>query len=155
MKVHPISHSIFEITVRVYSNFASLFSAMKDNSSVFFQFKPHILWTKIACRSEIFELLCGWMKIHRILHVVFETTSQFFFNFASLLRVKRDNSSVLFQLKLYMIFIKGSHQSEKFYTFNCSDEISPNLYFDRLFLLKVYNFQLKNHRGVLSHDTEE
>ena len=65
--------------VRIYSNFASLFSAMKDNSSVFFQLKPHILWTKIAHRSEIFGLLSGWVKIHQIPHVIFETTSQFFF----------------------------------------------------------------------------
>ena len=62
-----------------FSNFASLFSAMRDNSSVFFQLKPRIIWTKIAHRSEIFRLLSGWVKIHQIPHVIFETTSQFFF----------------------------------------------------------------------------
>ena len=31
-----------------------------------------------------------------------------------------------------MIWTKGAHQSAKFQTFNCSGEISPNLYFDRL-----------------------
>ena len=45
----------------------------------FFQRKPHILWTRIANRSEIFRLLSGWVKIHQILHVIFEMTSQFFF----------------------------------------------------------------------------
>ena len=49
---------------RVYSIFASLFSAMKANSSIFFWLKPDILW-----------------KIHQILHVIFETTSQFLFKF--------------------------------------------------------------------------
>ena len=37
-----------------------------------------------------------------------------------------------------MIFTKGVHQSAKFQTFDFSGEISLNLYFDRLLLLKVY-----------------
>ena len=37
-----------------------------------------------------------------------------------------------------MTFTKGAHHSAKFQTFDCSDEISPNSYFDRLLLLKVY-----------------
>ena len=72
--------------------FASLFSVMKDNSSVFFQLKNHILWTKIAHKSEIFGLVSGWVKIHQIPHVMFETTSHRFFK----LDVMRDKSSVLF-----------------------------------------------------------
>ena len=56
----------------------------------------------------------------------------FSLNFASLFDVIRDNFSVLFQLKLYMIWTKGAHQSAKFQTFECSRNISPNLYFDRL-----------------------
>ena len=61
------------------SNFASLLSVMKDNFSVFLQLKPHLLWTKIAHRSGIFRHLSGWVKFHHISHVIFETTSQFFF----------------------------------------------------------------------------
>ena len=51
---------------------------MKDNSSVFFQLKPCIPWTKRAHWKEVFELLNGWVKIHQISHVIFETTNQFF-----------------------------------------------------------------------------
>ena len=36
-----------------------------------------------------------------------------------------------------MTFVKGARQSAKFQT-NCSGEVPPNLYFDRLFWLKVY-----------------
>ena len=47
-----------------------------------------------------------------------------------------------------MIWTKGAHQGAKFQTFDYSREISPNLYFDRLFLLKVYKelcfMKLKN-----------
>ena len=42
-----------------------------------------------------------------------------------------------------MIFTKVAHHSAKFQTFNCSGQISPNLYFDRLFLLKVYQISAK------------
>ena len=42
-----------------------------------------------------------------------------------------------------MIWTKGAHQSAKFQTFDCSGEISPNLYFDRLLLLKVYKISAK------------
>ena len=37
-----------------------------------------------------------------------------------------------------MIFTKGAHHRAKFDTFDWSGEISPNLYFDSLLLLKVY-----------------
>ena len=43
-----------------------------------------------------------------------------------------------------MIFTKEAYQSAKFQTFDCSGEISPNLYFDRLLLLKVYTMSAKN-----------
>ena len=42
-----------------------------------------------------------------------------------------------------MIWTKGAHQSAKFQTFDCSRKISPNLYFDRLLLLKVYKILAK------------
>ena len=48
-----------------------------------------------------------------------------------------------------MIFTKGAHHSAKFQTFDCSGEISPNLYFDRLLLLKVYKVSAKKSMGEL------
>ena len=52
---------------------------MEGNSSVFFLSETFILWTKRAHQSEIFKLLSGWVKIHQIPNVMFETISQFFF----------------------------------------------------------------------------
>ena len=55
-----------------------------------------------------------------------------------------------------MIWTKGAHQGAKFQTSNCSREISRNLYFDMLLLLKVCTqFQLRKDRGIISYDTEE
>ena len=42
-----------------------------------------------------------------------------------------------------MIFTKGAHHSAKFQTFDRPCEISQNLYFDRLLLLKVYKISAK------------
>ena len=42
-----------------------------------------------------------------------------------------------------MIWTKGANQSAKFQSFGCSSKISPNLYFDRLLLLKVYKISAK------------
>ena len=42
-----------------------------------------------------------------------------------------------------MTFTKGAHHSAKFQTFDCPGEISSNLYFDRLLLLKVYKVSAK------------
>ena len=47
-------------------------------------------------------------------------------NFASLFSVMRDSSSVLFHLKVYMLWTKGAHQNRIFQTFECSNESSPN-----------------------------
>ena len=47
------------------------------------------------------------------------------------------------QKKLYMIFTNVALKSAKFQSFNCSGEISPNLFFNRLLLLKVYKISAK------------
>ena len=50
-----------------------------------------------------------------------------------------------------MIFTKGAHHSAKFQTFDCSGEIAPDLYYDRLLLLKVYKVSAKKkYGGVVS-----
>ena len=38
-----------------------------------------MLWKEMAHQIKIFELLSGWVKIHKFSHVIFETTSQYFF----------------------------------------------------------------------------
>ena len=42
-----------------------------------------------------------------------------------------------------MIFTKEAYQSAKFQIFDCSGGISPNLYFDRLLLMKAYKISYK------------
>ena len=47
-----------------------------------------------------------------------------------------------------MIWTKGANQSAKFQTFDCSGEISSNLYFGRFF--KIYKILAKKYRGVMT-----
>ena len=98
MKIYPIFYASFETTKS--TNFAALkvsFSVMKDNSSVLFYLFFFIFWIKKSCRREIFGLVSNWMKIHQILYVIFETTSQFFFKLRITLQCQcHEYSYVLF-----------------------------------------------------------
>ena len=99
------------------------------------------------CKFPDFSLLK--LKFINFLMLFFKQIVSFSLNFGSLFSVLRDNSSVLFQLKLYIIWTKGAHESAKFQTFDCSRD----LYLDRL--LKVYKILAKKYRRVISHDTED
>ena len=78
MKVHPIPHAIFE-TIR------SGFIQILHHCSVWWKITPPCFCSpnliyfgqKEPIEKEIF--LSGWVKIHHIPHVIFETTSEFFF----------------------------------------------------------------------------
>ena len=49
-----------------------------------------------------------------------------------------------------MIWTKGAHQSATFQAFDCSLEISPNLYLNRLLLSKAYKITTKKSTEELS-----
>ena len=53
-----------------------------------------------------------------------------------------------------MIFTKGVHQSAKFYTFDRSGEILPNLYFNRLLSLKVYKISTEKMQRSYVYDAK-
>ena len=99
---------------RFCSNFASLVSFMKDNSSVFFLLKPHILWIKIAQRSKIFGLLSAWVKIH-IPDFKFEATCQFFFKLCITLQC---HEITLLHFFSWDFILFWANQSAKFQTFH-------------------------------------
>ena len=69
----------------IYLGFIQILHQCSVSSKItplyFFLLKPHILQTKIVHQSGIFGLLSGQVKIHKIPHVIFETTIRFFFKF--------------------------------------------------------------------------
>ena len=67
MKVHPIPHVIFRnYKVIVYSNFASLFSAMKDNSCIFSLRTEELCLMELNIDNKFGEKLARASKIDMI-----------------------------------------------------------------------------------------
>ena len=96
----------------VHLNFASLFNFMQE--MYFLAQTSYTLNQKKTHQSEFFGLLSDWVKIHKIYIPYLKLRVTFSLNFASLFIVMRDNSFVIFQLKIYIILTKGVHQSAKF-----------------------------------------
>ena len=80
------------------------------------------------------ELLSGWVKIHKIPHVVFETTSHFFFKLRSW-----EITLLYFFSWNFILFWRR----EPIRVPNFRFSISPNLYLDWILLLKVYKISAK------------
>ena len=58
--------SFFEPRASFSSDFASLFSVMRHNSSVPFHLNLYMLWTKKPIKVQISRLLTARMKINQI-----------------------------------------------------------------------------------------
>ena len=87
--------SLSKPQVSFSSNFASPFSVIKDNSSVFFYVKHWIICTIGTNSSANFgNFTSAGVKFYQIL-VIFETTDEFSSIFSSIFRVMWHNSSVL------------------------------------------------------------
>ena len=142
IKVHPIPHVIFE-TIR--SGFIQILHHCSVSWKItpLYFFSSNLIYFGQKQPTEVKFLdfwVVGW-KFTKFLVSYLKPRVSFSLNFASLFNVMGDKSSVLFWLKLYMIFTKGAHHSAQ--TFDWSGGISPNLYFDRLLLLKVYKVSTK------------
>ena len=104
--------------IRVHSNFTSLFNAMKDNSFVFFSSNLMYFRQKQPIEVNFLDFwVVGW-KFTKFFILYLKLQVSFSLSFASLFSVKRDNSSVFFLFKFYIILTKGAHQSAKFQTFD-------------------------------------
>ena len=121
-KIYLIQLSTTCVKIRQIPNiiFQNISPFSGHTSSVLFQLKHfHNFDKNISpkCKFSDFSLL--ELKSIKFLMPFFKQKVIFCLNFRSLFSVMRDNSSVLFQLKLYMISTKGAYQSAKFQTFDC------------------------------------
>ena len=73
--------SFLEKNVSSPSNFASLFSVMRHNSSVLFLLNLYTLCKKVALEVQISRLSTVCMKINQIPYFIFQATSQFYLKF--------------------------------------------------------------------------
>ena len=77
-------------------------------------------------KVPILRLSNALVKIWQILHVILQTTSQLFFKFCITLQCHKDNSSVLFYVKRYILSTKGINKSGHFENVECSGQNLPN-----------------------------
>ena len=119
-------------------NFVSLFSFMKDNSSVLFSSKNTYFAQKEAFKVKIFQVP-GSIFV-KLLMSTLKLQVNSSSNFASFFIVMADNSSVDFKLILFQLWIKGSHQNPSFETFKCPGENLP-----------YSSFHFPNHKSVESN----
>ena len=140
IKIHQIPHGIFGNKSQIF--FKLCITLQCHKTKLFCIFSTKTLYA--LDKAQIFRLLTAYMKINQIPYLIFFRPQ------ASIpLNLHHDSVSLL---KYDMLWTKEVHQGSKFQVSNCSHEISLNLYFDRLLLLKVYKIQ---YRGVMSHDNEE
>ena len=88
IKLHPIPHAAFETTRSGFIQILYHCSVSWKITPLYF-FSSNLIYTtctKRAHRSEILKFLSGWVEIHQIPHVIFETTSQFFFKLCIILQ---------------------------------------------------------------------
>ena len=116
------SRQFWNHKAKVYSNFASLFSVMP----------PLYFFISNLGQKEPIEVkfsdfwVVGW-KFTKFLMSCLKLQVSFSLNFSSLFSVMK-NSSVLFLLKLYMIWTKRAHQSAKFQTFQFPLQYSVHIF---------------------------
>ena len=80
MKVHPISHAVFETTRSGFIKTLHHCSmSWKINPLYFFGSNLIYFGQKESIKVKFFRLLRGRVKFEQIPHVIFESTSQFFF----------------------------------------------------------------------------
>ena len=99
------------------SNFASICSAIKNNSSVLFL--AQTLYTLVKSSSlkfKSFRFSSAKVKICQIPHINFELASQVFFKFCIILHLMTHNSTVNFKLINFLFLIKGPSKGPNFQT---------------------------------------
>ena len=81
------------------------------------QLKHYTFYKSSPSKCKFSDFPPARVKDHQIPHVIFQTKRQFFFKVQIFFQCHRDNSSVLFQLKLYMLLTKVAHQNANFLKF--------------------------------------
>ena len=100
------------------SNFGSIFSAIKNNSSILFLVQTLFALVKSSLlKCKFLRFSSAPVKICQIPPVNFELTSQFFLTFQIILHCIFVSFFILsFRLMHFPLWIKGSHQSPNLYS---------------------------------------
>ena len=95
-----------------------------------------MVWTKRAHQYTIFRLLGALMKVHPILHAIFETTRSGFFKFCITVQCNESHLCIFLAQTSYTLD-KNSPSKWNFWTFEWLGENSPN-----------FSYHIWNHKLV-------
>ena len=119
--------SILKRQVSSSSNFSLFFSVITHNSSVIFRSYIFYFGQKDLIKLPILTLPSVLVKICQIPHVIFQTTSQFFFKFCMTLHChERLFLCTIFRSSVIYFPQKEPMNVKIFKTFECSDQNSPS-----------------------------
>ena len=105
------------VQVSLPSNFISIFSTIKYNSSVPLLTQTYTLVKSSSLKFKFLRFSSARVKICQISHINFELTSQVLFSFASFFILMTHNFPVNFKLIRFLFWIKGPSTSPSFQTF--------------------------------------
>ena len=130
--------SFLKAQVSFPSNFASIFSAIRHNSSVIFF--GQTLYTLVKGARENTRLLDFWVlgsKLVKFFISILKRQVNSSSSFALIFIVMTYNSSVNLKVTLFLFWTKWSQQSPTFDAFKCSGEKLPN-----------FSYHFSNHQSV-------
>ena len=136
------------------SNFASLFSVMKDNCSIISSVKTlNTLHNRSKWMCKFWRLAIAQVNFHQIL-VIFETKNQFFFQILHQSSESWDITPLHFLAKI--LYTLGAYQSSyKFGEILREKSKVWNFPFDGFLLSKLCKDSAKNVQKSISHDIEQ
>ena len=120
VKTHQISHVIFQTKSGF---FFKVWITLQCHEITLLHFFSWNVIDKSSTSKCIFsDLPLQALKSAKFYMSFLKPRASFSSNFASFSSVMKDNSSVLFHLKLYMLLTKGTHQVQIVRLCNCSCE---------------------------------
>ena len=75
MKAHQVPNAIFETTTSGFIHILHHSSVSRKITSLYFCSSNLVHFERKEAMKKKFRLLSGWVKIHQIPHVIFETIS--------------------------------------------------------------------------------
>ena len=156
MKVHPMPHDVFETTRSVFVQILHHCSVSWNISLLYFCSSNLVYFgRKELIKKKFLEFWVLGGKLFKLFISYLKPQVSFSSNFASLFIVTRCNSSVLFYLKLYMIWTNEPNKVQNFSLLIAQVKFHQIYTLIGTFCWKYTKFQLRKCRGFMSHDTED
>ena len=160
MEIYQIPHVILESTSQFFLQFFFQCSVPSNIAPLYF-FRSDIIYfcQRSQLNSRFFRFSSSRFKMWQIPFVNFEMTIQFLFKYCLFFIFMTHNSSVNFKVIHFLSWMKESHQSPNFDTFECSAENFPNsschfLNQSKCKVFRISSARVKIHQILVTFETK-